>query len=33
MRSMKTKQILNFLKACGAEIIKNRGNGGHCLVK
>ena len=30
---MKTKQFLKLLKACGAEIIKNRGNGGHCLVK
>ena len=30
---MRTKQFLKFLKACGAEIIKNRGNGGHYLVK
>lgn len=30
---MKTKQFLKYLKSCGAEIIKNRGNGGHYLVK
>ncbi|WP_294268022.1 type II toxin-antitoxin system HicA family toxin [Propionivibrio sp.] len=24
---------MKFLKACGAEVIKNRGNGGHYLVK
>ncbi len=33
LRSMKTKQFLKFLKARGVEIIKNRGNGGHYLVK
>ena len=30
---MKTKQFLKLLKAAGAEIIKNRGKGGHYLVK
>ncbi len=30
---MKTKQFLKLLKASGAEIMKNRGKGGHCLVK
>ena len=33
LRSVKVKQFLKFLKAHGAEIIKNRGNGGHYLVK
>lgn len=30
---MKTKQFLKLLKAAQAEIIKNRGKGGHYLVK
>ena len=30
---MKSKQFLKLLKAAGAEIIKNRGKGGHYLVK
>jgi predicted RNA binding protein YcfA (HicA-like mRNA interferase family) len=30
---MKTKQFLKLLKASGAEIDKQRGKGGHCLVK
>ena len=30
---MKIKQFLKLLKAAGAEIIKNRGKGGHYLVK
>jgi predicted RNA binding protein YcfA (HicA-like mRNA interferase family) len=30
---MQAKQFLKFLKAFGAEIIKNRGNAGHYLVK
>jgi len=30
---MKSKQFLKFLKASGAEIIKNRGNGVHYLVQ
>lgn len=29
---MKSKQFVKLLKACGAEIIKNRGKGGHYLV-
>ena len=30
---MKTSQFLKLLKASGAKIIKNRGKGGHYLVK
>lgn len=30
---MKAKQFLKILQAAGAEIIKNRGKGGHYLVK
>ena len=30
---MKAKQFLKLLKAAQAEIIKNRGKGGHYLVK
>jgi len=30
---MKTKQFLKLLKACGAEVIKNRGNDRHYLIK
>lgn len=30
---MKSKQFLKLLKAVKAEIIRNRGKGGHCLVK
>lgn len=30
---MKSKQFLKLLKAAQAEIIKNRGKGGHVLVK
>jgi len=30
---MKTKHFLKLLKAAGAEIIKNRGKGGHYLVR
>ena len=29
---MKSKQFLKLLKAAGADIIKNRGEGGHYLV-
>ena len=31
--TMKIKQFLKLLKAAQAEIIKNRGKGGHYLVK
>ena len=30
---MKVKQFLKLLKAFGADIVKHRGKGGHCLVK
>lgn len=30
---MKTKQFLKLLKAYGAEIVNNRGKGGHALVR
>jgi len=30
---MKSKQFLKLLKAAQAEIIKNRGKGGHCVVR
>lgn len=33
LRPMKSKQFLKLLKAAHAEIIKNRGKGGHVLVK
>jgi len=33
LRIYKQKKFLKFLKAFGAEVIKNRGNGGHYLVK
>ena len=29
---MKSKQFLKLLKSAGAEVIRNRGKGGHCLV-
>lgn len=32
-RIMKSKQFLKLLKAAHAEIIRNRGKGGHYLVK
>lgn len=32
-QSMKSKQFLKLLKAAHAEIIRNRGKGGHYLVK
>lgn len=32
-RSVKSKQFLKLLKAAHAEIIRNRGKGGHYLVK
>ena len=30
---MKTIQFLKLLKVAGAQIIRNRGKGGHCLVR
>ena len=33
IQTMKTKQFLKLLKASGAQIVKNRGKGGHHLVK